>query len=195
VGPDAGEHAPVQVPAERDLLAGDLRVHVDQHGVRLAAELRQQGVGLGERRPHRLEEDLAGQVDHSQPQPVRLDHGVAAPRAALGEVGRPHDAGLLVEVAVHLAVAVGVVAERDCVDAEREQLLRGLARDADSARGVLAVDDHEVGLVLLHQLREHGGERPAADPGDDVAYEQELHCERFCQPAARGDLGHHARGQ
>ena len=101
--------------------------------------------------------------------------------------------GSRVEVLVDLAVAVGVVAEGDRVDAQAEQLLRGLAGDPEAAGGVLAVDDDEVGLVLVPQAGQHGGQRPAADSPDDVADEQELHCERFCQPAPRGDPDHHPR--
>jgi hypothetical protein len=49
-----------------------------------------------------------------------------------------------VEVGPDLAVAVGVVAERDDVDAGGEQRVGLLRRDADPARGVLAVADDEV---------------------------------------------------
>ena len=49
------------------------------------------------------------------------------------------------EVRPDLAVPVGVVAERDDVGPGGEQLVGVLRRDADAARGVLAVDDDEVG--------------------------------------------------
>ena len=69
---------------------------------------------------------------------------------------------LLVEVGPDLAVAVGVVAERDHVDAGGEQLVGVLRRDADAAGGVLAVDDDEVERELLAQAREQLAERAAA---------------------------------
>jgi hypothetical protein len=48
-------------------------------------------------------------------------------------------------------VAVGVVAERDRVDAGGQQLLGLFRRDPDPARGVLAVGDDEVRRQLLAQ--------------------------------------------
>ena len=69
---------------------------------------------------------------------------------------------VLVEVGVDLAVAVGVVAERDHVDAGREQLVGDLRRDPDAAGGVLAVDDDEVRRVALAQAR---AAAPAASGG------------------------------
>ena len=77
------------------------------------------------------------------------------------EVGRPQDVGLLVEVRPDLAVAVGVVAERDDVDAGGEQLVGVLGRYADAAGGVLAFDDDEVERVLLAQPRQQVAQRAA----------------------------------
>jgi hypothetical protein len=56
-----------------------------------------------------------------------------------------------------------VVAERDHVGAGLEQLVGVLGRDPDAARGVLAVDDHEVGAQLTAEVAEHGPKR--APPG------------------------------
>ena len=108
-------------------------------------------IRLGEGRANGVEKHLAREVDHAQPPPVLHHHGVAAARAALRIVGRSHDPLLTVEEAVDLPVAVGVVAERDRVDAGLEQLTRRLLGDPDSSGRVLAVGDHEVGLVLVAQ--------------------------------------------
>ena len=61
-------------------------------------------------------------------------------------VGRPDDLAALLQVGPDLAVAVGVVAERDGVDAGGEEGVRLLRRDADAAGRVLAVD-HDEGRV------------------------------------------------
>ena len=74
---------------------------------------------------------------------------------------------------VDLAMAVGVVAERDHVDAGREQLARDLRGDPEAAGGVLAVDDDEVGRVALAQRRQQRQQRALAEPADDVADEQD----------------------
>jgi hypothetical protein len=68
-------------------------------------------------------------------------------------------------------MAEGVVAERDRVGSELEQLARGLLRDSDSAGRVLAVHDHEVRLVRVADLRQERRECPASDAADHVADE------------------------
>ena len=102
---------------------------------------------------------LPREVHDAERDAVALDHAGAAARLRAHEVGRPEDVGLLVEVGLDLAVAVGVVAERDHVDAGGEQLVGVLRRDADAASGVLAVDDDEVEPELLAQARQQRLER------------------------------------
>ena len=79
----------------------------------------------------------------------------------------------LLQVRPDLAVPVGVVAERDRVDAEREERVGLLRRDAEPARGVLAVDDDERRRELLAQHREQRLERAPARACDDVSDEQD----------------------
>ena len=97
---------------------------------------------------------------------VPLDDARAVAGLGGQEVRRAQDPLLLVEVLVDLAVAVGVVAERDHVDAGGEDLLaRHLRRDADAARRVLAVDDRRTSTAWRSLQRgEQRGERPAAEP-------------------------------
>jgi hypothetical protein len=68
-------------------------------------------------------------------------------------------------------VAVRVVPERDRVGAQLEQLARGLLGDSDTAGGVLAVHDHEVGLMGVADSRQERGERSPADATHHVADE------------------------
>ena len=167
----AGGHPAVEVPAHGHLLAGGLGVHVHEHRVGAVAQLGERGVRLREGRAHRLKEHEPGQVHHPEAHPVALDDGVPAPRAALRVVRRPHDPLLAVEVSVDLPVAVRVVAERDRVGSRLEQLARGLLGHAHAARRVLAVHDHEVGLVGVADSRQQRGERPPADAAHHVADE------------------------
>ena len=102
--------------------------------------------------------ELPDQVDHAEAQADGvLDDHEAAAGVAVVLVGAADDRLAAVEVRVDLAVAVGVVAERDHVDAEFEDLVGGLRIDAHAAGGVLAVDDDEVGIVLFLQARQHRG--------------------------------------
>ncbi len=64
MGAHAGGHAAVNVPAHRDLLARGLGVHVHERGVGPPAQLGEDRVDLGEGRANRIQEELAGEVDH-----------------------------------------------------------------------------------------------------------------------------------
>jgi hypothetical protein len=66
-----------------------------------------------------------------------------------------------------------VVAERDRVGAGAQQLVGLLGRDPEPARGVLAVDDDEVGRELLAQVGKQLADDPAPGPSDDVADEED----------------------
>jgi len=173
VGADDGGHLAVEEPAHRDLLARRLGVHVDEHVVG-AGHLPQGVVDRREGGRGRLHEQVARHVHDAERRAVlALEH--AGPVARLGpeEVRGPDDELLLVEVGPDLAVAVGVVAERDHVDPGGEQLVRVLGRDADAAGGVLPVDDHEVERELLAQPGEELAQRAAPGGGDDVADEED----------------------
>ena len=66
-----------------------------------------------------------------------------------------------------------MVAERDRVDVEPEELVGLLGRDADPAGGVLAVDHDEVRRELLAQPGQQLAQDPATRPPDHVADEED----------------------
>ena len=173
VGAEHGRHAAVEMPAHRDLLARRLGVHVDEDVVRRAGQLGDQRVGLGEGGAPRRHEHVARQVDHRQAHAVAGDDRVAVAGLGAQVVGGPQDPRLVVEVGVDLAMAVGVVAERDHIDAGREQLVGDLRRDPEPAGDVLAVDDDERRVVALAQQRQHAQQRPATGRADQVAAEKD----------------------
>ena len=75
------------------------------------------------------------------------------PGRARGVVGRADDARLHAQVRVHLALAEGMVAERDHVDAGGVQALGEPAGDAGAVGEVLAVCDDEADVALGPQAR------------------------------------------
>jgi len=85
-----------------------------------------------------------------------------------------------------------VVAERDRVGAELQQLARRLLCDAYPAGRIFAVDHDEVGLVLVAQAGEQRGQRPPPEASHHIAYEEELHGGRFCQGDPNGAAGRSA---
>jgi len=175
VGAHARGHAAVEVPAHSDLLARRLGVHVDEHVRRAPAQVRQRRVDLGERRARGRDEQGAREVDHGECHAVALEHRDAAAGARTRVVGRAHDALLAVEERVDLRVAEGVVAQRQRIDTEAEQLARGALGDPDAAGGVLAVDHDEIRPVALAQAGQQRGKRAPAEPAHDVADKQEPH--------------------
>ena len=173
VGADDGRHAPVEVPAEADLLAGRLGMHVDEDVVGQAPEALEHGVDLDERRAARVQVEVAGEVHDAEADAVALDDRLAVAGLGGEVVGRAQDPRLVVEVAVDLLALVGVVAERDDVDAGGEQLVGDLRRDPDAAGDVLAVDDDERRRVALAQRGEQAEERPSPEPADEVSDEED----------------------
>jgi len=182
VGAHHGGHAPVEEPAEADLLARGLGVHVDEHVIDLTVEAAEDRLDLHEGGAPGAQVEVARQVDHAEPDAAALDDRPATPGLDAEVVGRADDVLLLVEVAEDLAAVVGVVAERDDVHAGAEQLVGDLRRDAEPAGHVLAVDDHERRPVALAQRRQQPEQRAPAEPADEVADEED----------GRGRVGHGA---
>ena len=128
------------MPPQRDLLAGRLGVHVDEDVVGVA-QLSEGGLDRGEGGQRRVQVEVAAEVHHAELASVLFDHAGAVAGLAAEVVEGPHDPRLLVEVAVDLAVVIGVVAERDRVDASHEQLTCPLGGDPEASRHILGVDD------------------------------------------------------
>jgi hypothetical protein len=95
--------------------------------------------------------------------------------------GTDHALGLI-EVAEGIAVAERVVAERDHVGAHREDVGASLLGDPEPSRGVLAVDDYEVGLMALAQSRHRAAQAGASRAAHHVADEEHPHATtlEFC---------------
>ena len=83
-----------------------------------------------------------------------LDDRRAAPRGARGIVGRPNQARLPLDEHQRLALVEGMIAERHRIDADGQEFLEDRFRDAESAGGVLAVDDNEIEAPALAQERD-----------------------------------------
>ena len=77
VGADDRRHAAVEVPAEPDLLARRLGVHVDEDVVALLGHRADRGVGFRERRTRSVHEQVAGQRQDAEPAAI-VDRDVPA---------------------------------------------------------------------------------------------------------------------
>ena len=168
-----------EVAAHRDLLARRLGVEVDEHHGRLLAWPRRRAAAA-------ISNGLQAGSGWTNSRPIRLTTATRVPSRASttveprpglrGEVvGRPHDARLAIEIGAESPLVPGVVAERDAVDAAREDAIGEPVGDAGAVGGVLAVGDHEVELELLAQARHERLDRFASGPAEDVRDEQQPH--------------------
>ena len=73
------------------------------------------------------------------------------------------------------ALVEGMIAERHHIGAGIDKPQIDLLGDAKTVRGILAVDDDEIGGVALLQLRQDARHRLTAGPADDIAEKQKAH--------------------
>jgi hypothetical protein len=115
------------------------------------------------------QEEGAHEVEHGDllAAPSRHDREAAAGRP-VAEVGRAQEAGALFEERDEVAMSPDVVACCDNICAGREELLRQLRREADSVCRVLSVDNTEVGVELVLELRQARLDRAPPRSTEDV---------------------------
>ena len=179
-------HAAVQQPPHRDLLAGRLGVEVEDHDRSLASRLLGQLEGDVERADRGVEEQLAQQVDNGHLRAVggrRRRH--AAPRRAVGVVGRADDARLRPQVRVDLALPERVVAQRDQVDPGGQQPVGQPAGDAHPSAAFSAL---AMTMSISRSARRRGQpllDHAPAGRREDVCDEQDPHALDQARAAAR----------
>ena len=172
--PDHDGDPSVQPARHRGLLAGRLRVHVDEHDRRLAPSLLDELVDHLEHGGRRVEEEGSEYVDDAEATAARgRDDDHAAPRRVAGRVRGSHDSVRRLQVRTDLGASKRVVSERDRVGAEPEDLVGEARRDADPVREVLAVDDARVDSELRAQRAQPVHERAPAGGAYDVGDEQD----------------------
>ena len=98
----------------------------------------------------------------------------AAPRPGvpLRIVRRPDQPRRALDEDQRFLLIPGVVAERDGVGAGVDQFLVDRLGDAETAGGVLAVDDDEIERPVADHARQMFGDRGAPRPADDIADEK-----------------------
>ena len=173
VGAEHRADATVRVPTHAELFGGRLGVEVE-HG---------DGGGVGD-----LLEDLVegakGAVDrrHEHP-PLKVDddHGLPGSRAPVKNaaagaprrvVGGPQQARLTFEILVDATLRPDVISGREHIDAQGQQVVGEISRDAAPRGDVLAVDDGEINLVARLDVRQPGLQDTAARLAHDIADEQ-----------------------
>ena len=168
-------------------------MEVDDHGVRLALELGELSVGLGERRAGDPKLHGAAQVEHRDAPPSGLDGRRAAPGVSGRIVGGADHAVAPIQELVDRAVTVDVVAGGDHVDADLEHLVGRLLGDPEAPGRVLAIRDHEVRRVAPAKLGHRRGEPDSAGAADDVADEQDSHGRESLLPPSTAGRGEPTR--
>jgi hypothetical protein len=125
-----------------------------------------------------LKEERAHEVDDGRGLPAgRRDDGEALPWRSVAEVGRAKHAVARLEQRNEVPMPPHVVPRRDDVCPGGKELVGELLRQAHAVRGVLAVDDAEVGFELLAKAGEVTLDCPAPGRAEDVADEEDLQAE------------------
>jgi hypothetical protein len=155
-------------------------VEIDDDGVRDFAE-RTGGKFAFHRREgivERIHEDAAHRVDDENPLALRvLEEPRAASGGACGEVHRPDEPRLALDMDERLALVPGVIAERHHIDARIEEIVADRRRDAEAARRILAVHDHEIGAEIGAKARKVGNDGVARRAPHHIAEKKQLHVE------------------
>jgi hypothetical protein len=176
MGAEHGRHPSVEVEAEGLLFAGGLGVEVDQDDVDVRRQRGEEAVGDAEGRVHLLHEHLPLEVDRRHADPRRrLAEVDAASRIAVGIVGRAQQPGLAVEERKPLLLVPDVIAGSEAVDRQVGELGKHLGVDAETAGGVLDVDDDVVDAMVVDQARQQPLHGSTARLADHVADEEEDH--------------------
>ena len=97
---------------------------------------------------------------------------VPPPGAPSGIINRPQQTRLGVDEGDDLLLVPDVIAGGDDLHAGAQQVDRDPRRDPAASGGVLAVDDGEIELPFLLQLRKPRDDRAAAGLAHDVAEEK-----------------------
>ena len=126
VGPPHRADAPRQIPRERELLRGRLRVEIDKRNVVSAAAFFKYRVRRLERRGKRLHEHRAEQVHDKYPYPRRIVHRPSVTLRRGGQIRRAEKIFAVVEHVIYFAAAEGVIASGENVGTRVKQLLGAL---------------------------------------------------------------------
>ena len=186
------DRAPVQMPAQRDLLARGLRMDLDQRAVRLAFQFLEHRIRPEERtialQPH---ERAPQHGEHRQLETLYIQDHVVAPRIALRQVRRPAHRREIVDLVLPAPLVPHMVAQRDRIHPGRQQRFRDGSGDARAGGRVFAVGDHHVQIQLSAKPRQTLLKDLAPRLPHDVSDEQNLyhslHSEhsRACKPTPK----------
>src|ERR1041384_2629574 len=173
VGPQERGDPAVEMPSERHLFRGRLRVHVEHDHGRLLAHLADGPVGLLERAVERLHVDASLHVQHPG---LSLLAEVVHDEAVAGILGRvierTKDVAVDGEKLSRTPVVPEMVSARDHVHADAEDALGVLLVDPLPLHEVLAVRDDEVDLVLLDVALDQRFGEIESGLADDIADEK-----------------------
>jgi len=193
-----GGHAAIEIPAKSDLLARGFAVDVEHDNLRrsVLGNLRKQVVGLAKGVVAGGHKDAPLHVDNG----ILLAGGQFAfihseAGCADSVIGRADDAAAAHmrilrhgHVFKNLFFVPDVVAGRDHVRTQVEELFRNRRRQAEATGGVFAVDDEQVNGVGFNDVPEVLVDDVAAGRAKDVADEEDIHTEECNAVAMRDKL-------
>ena len=173
--PNTVSYFAIEVIPHRHFFAGGLGVHLDDDDIRLLLQRGQYLIDRRIRAVGRLHENTADQRNHADCGAFGglIDREILA-RRTWRKIGRANDIVGTFKRRNDVPLAIGMVAERNQVDAVFEQLVIDLRRQARAARRVLRVGDHAVDAAFLDKRQELVGQYAPARPSDNIANAQNI---------------------
>ena len=178
MGAHAEGHPAIDDMTDRHLLRCCLGVVVEKDRVGRGAQavLAQDGFQASEGIGQVFHEKLAHHIDDQKLAPVGQGKETETPtRCPGGVVGRAQQPRLFADEGLGFALIPAVVPAGDNIDTDGKKLVADLARDAESAGRVLAVDHDHVHPQIPTQPRQPGFQGVAASPADDISEEEDPH--------------------
>ena len=165
-------------------------MHVDHRGLHRATQrvCPQRGIDRRERIVEgAAHEDIAQHLrdQHLAPAPVGKD-ARTAPGGRLGEVERAQDGRIALDLLEHVLLVEGVIAKRDHIGAGLQQTPRMRSRQPHAARGVLAIDHHEIERPVGAQRGQTLRHRRTPRAPHHIAQKQDFHGRLLGQPGIEG---------
>ena len=163
VSADHGRNASIEMPAHGDFFARQLGVKIDETYLDFGTQLGKESVGFAKRAIDGCHVGAPLQIDNRAVDSVsRLDDNDAGTRQLRRVIGWTQQARLAREVVINFALVPDMIAAGEHVDAEAEQIVGQLRRDAEAAGGVFAIGDREMNVFGFYdRLQMTGDNRPS----------------------------------
>lgn len=175
VGSIHATDAAIKIVAHGDFFAAGLRVHFDDDQVGLILQSNQERIDFGVGAIGGFHENASDQADDSDTKALGgLKNGIIVAGGVDREVGGTNDVVGGFESGNDFPLAIGMVAQRNKMDAVFEEFIKDLGGQARSSRGVFGVGNHAIDISLANHIAKFLRKDVPTGTADDIADAQNL---------------------